>query len=46
MSIVVNGDDAVSKTGQGGVVEDYAKALDNVPNPENLPVERDLLEDT
>jgi len=45
MVITVKGDDAITETGQGGIVESYAKALDNVPNPENLPADRNLLED-
>tara|TARA_B100001564_G_scaffold140283_1_gene117754 strand:- start:727 stop:3858 length:3132 start_codon:yes stop_codon:yes gene_type:complete len=45
MVITVRGDDAITETGQGGIVESYARALDNVPNPENLPADRNLLED-
>ena len=39
MSVVVDGDDSISITGEGGIVESYAAALDNKLNPENLPEE-------
>jgi hypothetical protein len=37
MSVVVNGDDSISITDSGGIVESYAVALDNKVNPNNLP---------
>ena len=37
MSVVVNGDDSIEVTGEGGIVESYAVALDNKENPNNLP---------
>ena len=37
MSVVVDGDDSITITGEGGIVESYAAALDNKLNPENLP---------
>ena len=37
MSIVVDGDDGITTTGEGGIVESYATALDGKLNPENLP---------
>ena len=37
MSVVVNGDDSISITDSGGIVESYAVALDNKENPNNLP---------
>jgi hypothetical protein len=40
MSVVVDGDDGISITGEGGIVESYAEALDNKLNPENLPEEK------
>jgi len=40
MSVVVNGDDSISITDSGGIVESYAAALDNKLNPENLPEEK------
>jgi hypothetical protein len=39
MSIVVNGDDSITITDSGGIVESYAVALDNKENPNNLPEE-------
>ena len=39
MSVVVSGDDGITITGTGGVVESYAAALDGKLNPENLPEE-------
>ena len=39
MSIVVDGDDGITTTGEGGIVESYAAALDGKLNPENLPEE-------
>jgi len=39
MSVVVDGDDSISITGEGGIVESYAKALDRKVNPENQPEE-------
>jgi len=36
-SFVVDGDDSISITGEGGIVESYAVALDNKENPNNLP---------
>jgi len=37
MSVVVDGDDSISITDSGGIVESYAIALDNKQNPNNLP---------
>jgi len=37
MSVVVNGDDSITITGEGGIVESIAVALDNKENPNNLP---------
>ena len=37
MSVVVNGDDSIVVTGEGGLVDSYAVALDNKLNPENQP---------
>ena len=37
MSVVVDGDDSITITGEGGEVESYAAALDNKQNPNNLP---------
>jgi len=37
MSVVVDGDDSISITDSGGIVESYAVALDNKENPNNLP---------
>ena len=37
MFVVVDGDDGISITGEGGIVESYAVALDNKLNPENQP---------
>ena len=37
MSVVVNGDDSITITDSGGIVESYAVALDNKENPNNLP---------
>jgi len=37
MSVVVAGTDSISITGEGGIVESYAKALDNKLNPNNEP---------
>jgi hypothetical protein len=37
MSVVVNGDDSITITDKGGIVESYAVALDNKENPNNLP---------
>ena len=45
MSITVDGDDSIDITGEGGIVESYAEALDNKLNPENQPEEKDLLSD-
>ena len=39
MSVVVDGDDSITITGEGGIVESYAAALDNKLNPENQPEE-------
>ena len=39
MSITVDGDDSISITDSGGIVESYAVALDNKLNPENQPEE-------
>ena len=39
MSVTVDGDDSISITGEGGIVESYAEALDNKLNPENQPEE-------
>jgi len=33
----VNGDDSITITGEGGIVESIAVALDNKENPNNLP---------
>ena len=37
MSVTVDGDDGISITGEGGIVESYAIALDSKQNPNNLP---------
>jgi len=37
MSVVVDGDDSITITGEGGIVESYAVALDNKLNPNNEP---------
>ena len=37
MSVVVNGDDSITTTGEGGIVESYAVALNAEANPENQP---------
>lgn len=37
MSVVVDGDDSITITGEGGIVESYAVALDNKSNPNNEP---------
>jgi len=37
MSVVVNGDDSITITGEGGIVESYAIAMDAKVNPNNLP---------
>jgi hypothetical protein len=37
MSVTVDGDDSITITGAGGIVESYAVALDNKVNPNNLP---------
>ena len=37
MSVVVDGDDSITITDSGGIVESYAVALDNKLNPNNLP---------
>jgi hypothetical protein len=39
MLIIANGDDGITITGTGGIVESYATAMDNKLNPENLPEE-------
>ena len=39
MSVTVDGDDGITTTGEGGIVESYAAALDGKLNPENLPEE-------
>ena len=39
MSVVVDGDDSITITDSGGIVESYAVALDNKLNPENQPEE-------
>ena len=40
MSVTVDGDDGITTTGEGGIVESYATALDNKLNPENQPEEK------
>ena len=37
MSVVVDGDDSITITGEGGIVESYAIALDSKQNSNNLP---------
>jgi hypothetical protein len=37
--LAVSGDDGITTTGTGGIVESYATAMDNKLNPENLPEE-------
>jgi hypothetical protein len=37
MSVVVDGDDSISITDSGGIVDSYALALNNEVNPNNLP---------